>query len=83
MDGWLRLCLGPKKLKLAHLKYELRSMEAKAAKDEKHVANAQLVVEQKHVMVMLGKKVKTQRNEFLLKIISMNSESAEATGGVI
>jgi hypothetical protein len=36
--------LGPKKLKLAHLKYELRSMEAKAAKDdEKHVANAQLV----------------------------------------
>ena len=64
------------------LKFELHTMGAKEAKNEKHVANAQLVVEQKHVM-MLGKKVKTQRNEFLLKIISMNSESAEATGGVI
>ena len=65
------------KLKLDDLKYELRPMGEKAAKNEKHVANAQLVIEQKHVM-MLERKVKTQRDEFLFKIFSMNSESAEA-----
>ena len=32
------------KLKLDDLKYELRPMGAKAAKNEKHVANAQLVI---------------------------------------
>ena len=52
-------------------------MGAKAAKNDKHVANAQLVIELKHVM-MLERKVKTQRDEFLFKIFSMNSESAEA-----
>ena len=36
-----------------------------------------LVIEQKHVM-MLERKVKTQLDEFLFKIFSMNSESAEA-----
>ena len=51
-------------------------MGAKAAKNEKHVANAHLVIEQKHVM-MLERKVKTQR-EFLFKIFFMYSKSAEA-----
>ena len=53
-------------------------VEAKAAKDEKHVANAQLVWKKQHVMTMLERKVKTQCDEFLFKIFSMNGESAEA-----
>ena len=52
-------------------------MGAKAVKNEKLVANAQLVIEQKH-FTMLEIKVKTQRDEFLFKIFSMNRESAEA-----
>ena len=64
------------KLKLDDLKYELHPLGVKAAKNEKHVANAQLVIEQKHVM-MLERKVKTQHDEFLFKIFPMNSESAE------
>jgi len=35
------------KLKLDDLKYELHPLGVKAAKNEKHVANAQLVIEQK------------------------------------
>jgi hypothetical protein len=51
----------------------------KPPKNEKHgVANAQLVIEQKHVSMMLERKVKTQCDEFLFKTFSMNSESAEA-----
>jgi len=48
------------------LKYELRPMGSKAAKNEKNVANVQLVIEQNHV-VMLERKVKTQGDEFLLR----------------
>jgi hypothetical protein len=67
------------KLKLDALKYELHPMGAKAAKNEKHVANAQLVIGQKHDHVrMLERTVKTQRDDFLFKIFSMNRESAEA-----
>jgi hypothetical protein len=64
-------------LNLDDLKYELRPMGAKAVKNEKLVANAQLVIEQKH-FTMLEIKVKTQRDEFLFNILSMNSESAKA-----
>ena len=77
MEGWLRYVRDHSKLKLDDLKYELRPMGAKAAKNDKHVANAQLVIELKHVM-MLERKVKTQHDEFLFKIFSMNRESAEA-----
>ena len=50
----------------------------KPPKNGKHgVANAQLVIEQKHVM-MLERKMKTQCDEFQFKTFSMNSESAEA-----
>ena len=72
MEGWLQLRLGSFKIE-----YDLHPMGVKAAKNEQHVANAQLVIEQKHVM-MLERKVKTQHDEFLFKIFSMNSESAEA-----
>ena len=40
-------------------------MGTKAAKDSKLLANAQLVIEQKHVQ-MLERKVKTQSDELLL-----------------
>ena len=40
------------KLKLNDLKYELCSMGAKATKNEKYFANAQLVIRQKHVMML-------------------------------
>ena len=53
-------------------------MGAKAAKNEKLVANAQLVIERKHAM-MLERKVKTQHDEFLpIQDFSMNSESADS-----
>ena len=52
-------------------------MGAKAVKNEKLVANAQLVIEQKH-FTMLEIKVKTQRDEFLFNILSTNSESTKA-----
>ena len=52
-------------------------MGTKAAKDSKLLANAQLVIEQKHVQ-MLERKVKTQRDEFLFKIFSLNINSEEA-----
>ena len=44
---------------------------------ENHVVNPELVIEQK-IDMMLERKVKTQHDEFLFKIFSMNSESAEA-----
>jgi hypothetical protein len=56
---------------------DVRPMGTKAAKDSKLLANAQLVIEQKHVQ-MLERKVKTQRDEFLLKIFSLNINSEEA-----
>ena len=40
-------------LKLDDLKYELHPMRVEAAKNEKHFANAQHVIVQKHVMTML------------------------------
>ena len=46
---------------------DVRPMGTKAAKDSKLLANAQLVIEQKHVQ-MLERKVKRQRDEFLFKI---------------
>jgi len=56
---------------------DVRPMGTKAAKDSKLLANAQLVIEQKHVQ-MLERKVKTQRDEFLFKIFSLNINSEEA-----
>jgi hypothetical protein len=53
-------------------------MGTKAAKNSKLLANVQLVIEQKHVQ-MLERKVKMQRDEFLSKIFSLNSNSEEAT----
>ena len=52
VEGWLRLCSGSFKIE-----YDLHPMGVKAAKNEQHVANAQLVIEQKHAM-LLGRKVK-------------------------
>ena len=46
---------------------DVSPMRTKAAKDSKLLANAQLVIEQKHVQ-MLERKVKRQRDEFLFKI---------------
>ena len=48
-----------------------------AAKDSKLLANAQLFIEQKHVQIM-ERKVKTQHDEFLFKIFSLNNISEEA-----
>ncbi len=53
-------------------------MGTKAAKDSsKLLANAQLDIEQKHVH-LLERKLKTQRDEFLFKIFSLNINSQEA-----
>jgi hypothetical protein len=50
-------------------------MGTKAAKDSsKLLANAQLDIEQKHVH-LLERKLKTQRDEFLFKIFSLNINS--------
>ena len=56
---------------------DVRPMGTKAAKDSKLLANAQLVNEQKHVQ-MLERKVKTQCDEFLFKIFSLDRNSEEA-----
>jgi hypothetical protein len=56
---------------------DVHPMGKKAAKDSKLLANAQLVIEQKHVQ-KLERKVKTQRDEFLFKIFSLNINSEEA-----
>ena len=55
---------------------EVRPMGTKAAKDSKLLANSQLVIEQ-NLVQMLEIKVKTQRDEFLLRF-SLNSYSEEA-----
>jgi hypothetical protein len=56
---------------------DVRPMGTKAAKNSKLLANAQLVIEQKHVQ-MMEKKVKTQCDEFLFKIFLLNFNTAEA-----
>ena len=55
----------------------MRPMGMKAAKESKLLANAQIVIEQKHVQ-MLERKVKTQPDEFSFKIFSLNINSEEA-----
>jgi len=56
---------------------DLRTVRAKAAKKEKQFSSARLVIKQKHVMIV-EKQVKTQRDEFLFKIFSMNRDSEQA-----
>ena len=61
---------------------DVRPMGTKAAKCSKLLANAQLVIEQKHVQ-MLGKKVKTQCDECLERFSLLLLIQRKPKGGLL
>ena len=58
-------------------------MGTKSAKDSKLLANAQLIIEHKKHIQMLERKVKTQHDEFLFKIFSLNIIQRKLKGGLL